>query len=82
MSSTLYIDGLLASVGEQEIKGMFAQFGNVLSVNIHKPEKTSASGIGVVEMATLGEAARAVHTLHRSYLGGTLLLVFHARNKS
>ena len=34
MSYTLYIDGLLKSVGEQELKGMFSNFGNVLSVNI------------------------------------------------
>lgn len=81
MSSTLHIDGLLASVGEQQVKGLFAPFGNVLSVNIHKPEKSSSLGIGVVEMATRAEAAMAVHRLHRSYLGGKLLLVFHARYK-
>ena len=31
-----------------------------------------------VEMASPGEAAKAVYALHRSYLGGNLLLVFHA----
>jgi hypothetical protein len=82
MSSTLHIDGLLASVGEQQVKGLFARFGNVLSVNIHKPEKPWSSGIGVVEMATLEEAAKAVHRLHRSYWAGKLLIVFHARYKS
>lgn len=81
MSSTLHLDGLLASVGEQEIKGMFAQFGNVLSVNvynIYNPDTASSLGIGSVEMATLAEATKALQTLHRSYVGGKLLLVFHA----
>ncbi len=78
MSSTLHLDGLLASVGEQEVKGMFAQFGNVLSVNIYKPGTASSLGIGTVEMETLAEAAKALQTLHRSYVGGKLLLVFHA----
>jgi len=78
MSSTLYIDGLLKSVGEQELKGMFSNFGNVLSVNIYKPETALSSGIGIVEMASLGQAEKAVYALHRSHLGGKLLLVFHA----
>jgi hypothetical protein len=37
-----------------------------------------SSGIGVVEMASLGDAAKAISALHRSYWGGKLLLVFHA----
>jgi RNA recognition motif-containing protein len=78
MSSTLHLDGLLASVGEQEIKGMFAQFGNVLSVSIYKLDTASSLGIGSVEMATLAEATKALQTLNRSYVGGKLLLVFHA----
>lgn len=79
MSSTLHIDGLPASVGAQQVKGLFAPFGNVLSVNVHKPQEASSLGFGVVEMATLEDATIAVHGLHRSYLGGKLLLVFQAR---
>jgi RNA recognition motif-containing protein len=51
MSSTLYIDGLLASVGEQQLKGMFSTFGNVLSVDVYPPNMALSSGIGTVEMA-------------------------------
>ena len=82
MTCTLHIDRLLPSVGEQQVKGLFAPCGNVLSVNIHRLQEASSLGFGVVEMATTEEAAIAVHTLHRSYLGGKLLLVFHARHKS
>jgi RNA recognition motif-containing protein len=78
MSSTLHIDGLLASVGEQELKGMFSKFGNVLSVDIYRPDTALSSGIGAVEMASLWEAKKAISALHRSHLGGKLLLVFHA----
>ena len=78
MSSTLHIDGLLTSVGEQELKGMFSKFGNVLSVNVKRPDTALSLCVGAVEMASLGEAAKAVIALHRSYLGGKLLLVSHA----
>ena len=54
MSSTLHIDGLVASVGEQELTGMFAKFGNVLSVDIYKPDTALSLGVGAVEMASLG----------------------------
>ena len=76
--SMLHIDGLLASVGEQELKAIFTKFGSVLSVDIYKPNTALSSGIGAVEMASLGEAEKAVSALHRSYLGGKLVLVFHA----
>ena len=78
MSSTLHIDGLLTSVAEEELKGMFAKFGDVLSVNILRPDTALSLCVGAVEMASLGEAAKAVNALHRSYLGGKLLLVSHA----
>ena len=78
MSSTLYIDGLLASVGEQELTGMCSQFGNVLSVDVCRPVTALSSGIGIVEMASQGEAAKVVSALNRSYMRGKLLLVFHA----
>ena len=78
MSSTLYVDGLPASVEEQELKSVFSTFGNVLSVDIHQPERAFSSGIGIVEMASLEDAAKAIFTLHRSYWGGEFLLVFHA----
>ena len=79
MSSTLHIDGLLASVGEQELTDMFSTFGYVLSADVYPPGTALSSGIGVVEMASLGDAAKAISALHRSYLGGNLLLVFHAQ---
>lgn len=77
MSSTLQIDGLLASVSHQELTDMFSRFGDVRSINIHKADKASSFDVGTVEMASPGEASKAVQALHRSYLGGKLLLVSH-----
>ena len=78
MSATLYVDGLLASLSKPELKGMFSRFGTVLTVDIVKAPTLQSVGIGTVEMETLEEATRAARALHRSHLGGKLLLVFHA----
>ena len=76
MVATLHIDGLLPSVCQQELKNIFSQFGNVLSVDIMRPEMAQSSGVAKVEMENFGAATKAAHALHRSYLGGKLLLVF------
>ena len=52
MSSTLHIHGLHPSVGEQQVKGLFAPCGNVMSVNIHRPQEASSLGFGLMEMAS------------------------------
>ncbi len=82
MSATLSIDGLLASMSEPELKGMFSRFGNVLTANIVKVNIPQSLGIGSVKMETLEVAMRASRALHRSYLGGKLLLVFHAATET
>lgn len=78
MRSILYIDGVPTGMGKHQLKGMFSTFGNVLSVDIFHPGMACSSGIGTVAMARSRDARKAVLTLHRSYLGGNLLLVFHA----
>lgn len=54
MGSTLHIEGLLTSVGEQELKDMFTKFGNVASVNIERPVTVASLCVGTVEMASPG----------------------------
>ncbi|MEP7153161.1 MAG: RNA-binding protein [Nitrospira sp.] len=78
MSTTLLIDGLVASISEQSLSNMFSQFGEVLSANMYQRGTASASGAGTVEMANLEDAKKAVSALHRSRLGGLLVLVFLA----
>lgn len=76
MSATLYIDGLLASISEPKLKGMFPHFGKVLTIETMKPHTPQSVTVGKVEMETREEATRAAQALHRSNLGGKLLLVF------
>ena len=76
MSATLYIDGLLASIPEPELKGMFSRFGNVLAIETAKTYTAQSVSVGTVVMETREEATRAARALHRSYLGGKLFLVF------
>lgn len=76
MSTTLHIDGLVASIGEQALTSMFSQFGHVLSVQMYLRGTATSSGIGTVEMESLGDAQKAVAALHRSYLNGLMVLVF------
>lgn len=78
MSTTLHIDGLVASVGEQALNTMFSQFGHVLSVHMYLRGTATSSGIGTVEMESLVDAQKAMSALHRSYLDGLLVLVFFA----
>lgn len=78
MSTRLYVDGLLASVDEQELKTMFSRFGHVLSAQIYQPGTPAGSGVGAVEMGSVEEAHKAISALHHSYLGGIFLLVFLA----
>lgn len=78
MSARLYVDGLLASIDEQELKTMFSRFGHVLSAQIYQPGTPAGSGVGAVEMASIEEAQKAISALHHSYLGGIFLLVFLA----
>lgn len=80
MSATLHIDGLLRS--EPELRGMFSKFGNVLAIDIMRADPSQAMSVGSVEMEGLVEATRAVRALHRTYLGGKLLLVFHATTEA
>lgn len=78
MSTMLHIDGLASSVGEQTLKNLFAQFGQVRSVQMYLRGTATSSGGGTVEMECLEDAQRAMSALHRSYLGGILVLVFFA----
>jgi hypothetical protein len=76
MSATLYIDGLLASIPEPTLKGMFSQFGKVLTIETLKARTPQSVTVGKVEMEMREEAMKAARALHRSDLGGKLFLVF------
>ena len=75
MSAQLYLDGLPASVTEEDLRTLCSECGSVLSLRIARVDGRSI-GIAEVQMARTEEAERAIHRLHHTRIDGHLLLVF------
>ena len=76
MGSKLRVDGLSPSFSTQHLKDLFAPFGTVLSAWVITDPAGQSLRLGEVEMSTLRAAQKALGKIHRSYVQGTLLLVF------
>jgi RNA recognition motif-containing protein len=76
LGTKLRVDGLPHSFSTQQLKELFAPFGTVLSAWVITDSTGQSLGMGEVELSTPQEAQKALGTLHRSYVQGTLLLVF------
>jgi RNA recognition motif-containing protein len=75
----LYVGNLSFTSSEEEIKTMFAQFGEVTSVTIIKDRDTGRSrGFGFVEMEN---ADAAIAQLNGKDFGGRALTVNEARER-
>jgi RNA recognition motif-containing protein len=75
----LYVGNLSFTSSEEEIKTMFAQFGEVTSVTIIKDRDTGRSrGFGFVEMEN---ADAAIAQLNGKEFGGRALTVNEARER-
>ena len=81
MGTKLRVDGLPPSFSSQHLNDLFAPFGTVLSASVITDPRGQSLRMGEVEMSTPGEAQQALRTLHRSYVQGTLLLVFEHGGK-
>jgi cold-inducible RNA-binding protein len=80
MAKRLFVGGLPFSSNEDELKTLFAQAGEVVSVAIIMDKFTGQSkGFGFVEMTTEEEAKKAIETLNGTDLGGRKLIVAEAR---
>lgn len=80
MNKRLFVAGLPFSTTEDELKNLFADIGNVVSVKIITDRMTGQSkGFGFVEMETEDEATSAVSKLNGSDLGGRKLVVAEAK---
>lgn len=73
------VEGLPLSFCDQDLNNLFAPFGTVLSASIIRNLKGQSLCMGEVEMSTPQDAQNAKQTLHKSVLGGTLLLVFEKK---
>jgi RNA recognition motif-containing protein len=72
--SNLYVGNLKYSVTNEQIKELFAGYGEVKRVNI-----IEGKGFGFVEMSSPGEAESAMEALNGSEFEGRTLKVNEAR---
>lgn len=80
MNKRLFVAGLPFSSTEDDVRQLFSQVGNVISVSIITDKMSGRSkGFGFVEMDTEEEAGKAVQTLHDSEFGGRKLVVAEAK---
>ena len=81
MSKKLYVGNLPFSTNEDEIRDLFAAYGEVQSVNLIVDRETGRlCGFGFVEMAEDGASA-AMEALDGKAFGGRDLLVNEAQER-
>ena len=79
MSKKIYVGNLPYSATEDEIRGTFGEFGDVLSVNLISDRETGRPrGFGFVEMND-DDALNAIQALDGKDMGGRPLWVNEAR---
>ena len=65
METKLYVGNLTYSATEDDLRGLFAQAGEVQSVSVIKDRETGRSkGFAFVEMSTQAEAEKAISLLN------------------
>jgi len=82
MDNKLYVGNLPFSTTEEDLRGMFAQAGNVTSVSLVKDRDTGRSrGFAFVEFSTQAEAEKAVSLFNNTPLDNRTIKVNIARPK-
>lgn len=80
MSMKLYVGGLAYSTTEDELKALFAEIGEVVSIAIIKDRDTQQSkGFGFVEMKEVKDGQTAIKDLNGKEVGGRSIVVNQAR---
>ncbi len=78
----IYVGQLPYSVTEDELKTMFSEFGEIVSVNIIKDRFSGNSkGFGFIDMPNNSEADKAIKALNKSTLNGREIKVNQAEQK-
>lgn len=79
----IYVGNLAYSTGEDDLKQMFAPFGQVESANVITDRGTGQSkGFGFVEMPSSAEAQAAIAGLNGKEMNGRALTVNEARPRA
>lgn len=82
MAKNLFVGSLPFSISEDTLNQLFAQHGQVLSVNIIKDRFSGESrGFAFVEMGTEEEAKKAIQALNSHNLDGRNIVVKEALPK-
>jgi len=82
MGKNIFVGNLAASVGEEQLKELFAQKGSVDSVTVMRDINSGRSrGFAFVNMETEEDAKKAIAELNAFSLEGNNLTVNEARPK-
>jgi RNA recognition motif-containing protein len=78
----IYVGNLSYGVSEEDLKGVFEEYGAVETVKIIKDKLTGKSkGFGFVEMPNNEEAKKAIEELNQAELDNRTMRVNEAREK-
>jgi len=81
--ANIYVGNLSYEVTEEEVRQLFAEFGDVDSVNLITDRETGRlRGFGFVEMSDDAAAKAAIEGLNGREIGGRTLTVNEARPKT
>ena len=79
----IYVGNLSYKLSEDELRGAFAAYGEVISARIITDRATGESkGFGFVEMANRAQAEEAIRKLDGTQLQGRAIRVNEARPKA
>jgi len=79
----IYVGNLSRSTTEDDLRNLFADYGEVSTVNILKDRYTNEPrGFGFVEMPGKDEALKAISELNGTELGGRSLTINEARPRT
>ncbi len=81
MVKSIYVGNLPFTAGDGDVRDLFAQYGEVQSVNLIMDRETGRPrGFGFVEMDE-SDASKAIQALNSSDMGGRTLRVNFAEEK-
>jgi len=79
----IYVGNLQYAVTDDELRGMFSEFGDVASADVIKDKFSGQSkGFGFVDMPNKSEAEDAIQALNDSTQNGRKLTVNEARPRN
>ncbi|XP_019492451.1 PREDICTED: polyadenylate-binding protein 1-like [Hipposideros armiger] len=79
--TNIYVKNLQADVDEQGLRGLFSQFGKMLSVKVMRDDSGNSRGFGFINFETHEEAQKAVMDMNGKEVGGRLLYVGRAQKR-